>query len=155
MKLADHFGESSQSLHAYVFAILSGSLLGSLLHVGVEESSYVLGIIVGVALGGKINRPNLLAGLLTVLLSALILGLVIPNPWLLAAVTVLSFADELCHDRLANRTSLVGLLFRYRVGLKIGTILLAVKALISVITAVDFLCFDLSYDIASYLISKA
>jgi len=154
LKLADYLGERRQSLQAYVYAIFSGALLGTLIHLGVEESSYVLGIVLGVALGGKINRPNLLAGLLTVAISALILGLAPPIPWLLVVVTVLSLVDEVGHDRLASRTGLVGLLFRYRVGLKIGTIMLAVHTLISATTAVGFLCFDLSYDAMSHLINN-
>ena len=149
MKLADHLGERRQSPQAYVYAIFSGALLGTLIYLGVEESSYVLGIVLGVALGGKINRPNLLAGLLTVAMSALIFGLALPHLWLLAVVAALSFLDEVGHDRLASRTGLVGLLFRYRVGLKVGTILLAISGLVLVTTAVGFLCFDLSYDVVS------
>jgi len=149
LKVADHLGEEDQSLQAYIAAIFSGALLGVLMHLGVEESSYVLGIILGVALGGKVNRPNLLAGLLTVAISSLVLGLVMPDPWLGAVVAVLSFVDEVGHDRFANRSGLAGLLFRYRVGLKLGTVLLVVGSLVSVTTALGFLCFDLSYDLLS------
>jgi len=149
LKLADHLGERGQSLQAYVYAAFSGALLEGLVHTGVEESSYVLGIVLGVALGGKINRPNLLAGLLTMAISALIFGLALPHPWLLVVVALLSFLDEVGHDRLASRTGSVGLLFRYRMGLKVGTILLAISWLVSVTTAVGFLCFDLSYDVVS------
>lgn len=154
LKLADYLGEKEQSLQAYVSAIFSGALLGTLMQVGVEESSYVSGIVLGVALSGKINRPNLLVGLLTVIISALISGLALPIAWLFAVVALLSFFDEVSHDRLAGRTELAGLLVRYRVGLKIGTILLAISGLVSVTTAVGFLCFDLSYDATSHLISK-
>jgi len=155
LKLADHLGEREQSLQAYVVAILSGALLGALIHVGAEESSYVTGIVLGVALGGKVNRPNLLAGLLAVALTALVLGLILPIPWLVIVVAALSLVDEVGHDRLASRRDLIGFLFRYRAGLKLGTILLAATTLTSLTTAIGFLCFDLSYEAASYLISKA
>jgi len=152
LKLADRLGERDQGLRAYVTAIFSGALFGTAMHLGVEESSYVFGIVLGVVLGGKVNRPNLLAGLLTVAVSNLLFGLALPEPWLVVVVALLSFVDEVGHDRLGGRSGLVGLLFRYRLGLKVGTVLLAVSTFISVTTALDFFSFDLSYDLVSHFV---
>ncbi len=153
LKLADRQGENSRGLGAYGSAILSGVLLGTLMHVGADESSYVLGIVLGVAFGGKIDRPNLWAGLLTVAIVALILGLSEPFLWLVAVVAILSLIDEIGHGRLSKRRDLLGLMFRYRAALKIATILLAMASLISLTAAIGFLCFDLSYDAVSQILS--
>jgi hypothetical protein len=152
LKLADHFGENSQSLQAYACAILSGFFLGLLMHIGAEESSYVLGIVLGVVLGLKVNRLNLVAGLFVIGVVALALGFSIPDLRLVTVVAILSLIDEIGHDRFGERKGLIGLLFRYRAGLKSGTIILAVAILISLTTAAGFLCFDLSYDAVSYIV---
>ena len=155
LKLADYLGEKGLNPLALATAVLSGVLFGLLGRMGSEESSYALGIIVGVALGGKINRPNLLAGLVTVAATCVILGVAFHILWLVVFVTALSLFDEAGHDRLASRTGAVGLLFRYRPSLKLGTLALAAAGLVSSTVAVGFLCFDLSYEVVSRLMPRA
>lgn len=152
LKLADHLGENSQSITAYASAILSGALFGVLMHIGPEESSYVLGIVLGVAFSGKINRPNLVAGLLTVGAVVLLVGLSMPYLWLVVTVTILSLVDEVGHSYFSDKQNYVSVPFRYRASLKLGTIFLSVATLISLTTTLGFLCFDLSYDVISHLI---
>jgi heme exporter protein D len=152
LKLADHLGENSQGITAYVSAILSGILFGVLMHIGPEESSYVFGIVIGVALSGKINRPNLIVGLLTVGVVVLPLGLSTPYLWLVFTVSILSLVDEVGHSYFSNKRSYMSVLFRYRASLKVGTIFLSVATLISLTTTLGFLCFDLSYDLTSHFI---
>ncbi len=152
LKLADNLGENSQGITAYVSSILSGFLLGLLMHIGPEESSYVLGIILGVTFSGKINRPNLIVGLLTVGAVAFSLGLSMPYLWLVVIVTILSLFDEVSHDYFSDKLSYAYTLFRYRASLKVGTIFLSAATLISLTTTFGFLCFDFSYDLISHFI---
>lgn len=152
LKLADYLGENSQGITAYASAILSGALLGVLMHIGPEESSYALGIVLGVAFSGKINRPNLIVGLLTVGAVVFPLGLSTPYLWLVVTVTILSLVDEVGHDYFSDKLSYACVLFRYRASLKVGTIFLSVATLISLTTTLGFLCFDLSYDLTSHFI---
>jgi hypothetical protein len=149
LKLADYAGETSPKINSYIYAIISGALLGGLVHVGADESSYVFGIVIGVALGGKIDRLNLLVGLLTVGIVALFLGFSVPHIWLLAIVACLSLLDELVHNHLSKRDDFIGLLSRYRAGLKLVTIILAIFSLISLTVAVGFLSFDICYDLVA------
>lgn len=158
LKLADYLGESRQSGQAYSVAILSGILLGLLLQVGREESSYVAGIILGVALGGKIDRPNLIVGLLTVgtigFVLVLVQRLLTPIPWLLAVVTGLALLDELAHDRLTGRRGPAEIFSRLRPCLKVGTVIMALAGLVSVLAATAFLGFDVCYGATSLLTNK-
>ncbi len=152
LKLADYVGETSSKASSYIYAITSGALLGWLTRSGADESSYVFGIVLGVALGGKIDRPNLLVGLLTFGLVTIVLGFSEPHLWLLATVTALSLFDELIHSSQSKRNDLIGLLSKYRAGLKSATIVLAIASLISLTAALGFLFFDLCYDLVSCLV---
>jgi hypothetical protein len=149
LKLADYVGETSSRTSSYIYAISSGALLGGLTRSGADESSYVFGIVLGVALGGKIDRLNLLVGLLTFGMVAIVLGFSEPRFWLLATVTAFSLFDELIHSSQSKRNNLIGLLSRYRAGLKSATIVLAIASLISLTAAVGFLSFDVCYDLVS------
>jgi hypothetical protein len=159
LKLADHLGESGQSRKAYVPAILSGILLGLLFLAGRDESSYVAGIVLGVALGGKVDRPNLVVGLLTIGITGLMLVLFQrvfpPIPWLLAVVTGLALLDELAHDRLTGRGGLSGTLSGLRPSLKVATVIMALTGLVTVPAAAGFLGFDLCYEVTSLLINES
>lgn len=159
LKLADDLGESGQSRKAYVPAILSGILLGLLFLAGRDESSYVAGIVLGVALGGKVDRPNLVVGLLTIGITGLILvlfqRLFPPIPWLLAVVTGLALLDERAHDRLTGRGGLSGALTGLRPGLKVATVIMALAGLVSVPAAAGFLGFDLCYEATSLIINES
>ena len=149
LKLADYVGETSSKTSSYIYAIVSGALLGGLTRSGADESSYVFGIVLGVALGGKIDRLNLLVGLLAFGTVAAVLGISEPSLWLLATVAALSLFDELIHTYLSKRNDLIGLLSRYRAGLKSATIVLAFASLVSLTAAVGFLFFDSSYDLVA------
>jgi hypothetical protein len=157
LKLADDLGESRQSRQAYGVAILSGILLGLLFEAGRDESSYVAGIVLGVVLGRKVDRPNLVVGVLTIGITGLMLvlaqRLLAPIPWLVAVVTGLALLDELAHDRLSGRGGLSGTLTRLRPGLKVATVIMALAGLVSVPAAAGFLCFDLCYEAASFFIN--
>jgi len=153
LKLADRTGEDKRSKIGYVAAMAAGVLLGSLTSYGPEESSIIAGIVIGVALARKIDRPNLLLGLLVTVTSSYILGFKTPIPWVVLFVTILSLLDELGHDRLGQGRSLLGLFFRYRGTLKVAFALAAIASLVSVTSAVGFLGFDAAYEGMNKLLS--
>lgn len=154
LKLADYLGERSQGITAYASAIFSGAFFGMLMHAGPEESSYVLGIILGVAFSNKINRPNLITGLVTIGAVVLLLGLSTPYLWLVVIVAILSLVDEVGHGYFSDKKSYPSVLFRYRGVLKVGTIFLLAVSLISLTTTFGFLLFDLSYDLVSHFMEQ-
>lgn len=153
LKLADQTGENKQSTIGYITAIAAGVLLGSLTSYGPEESSIVAGIVIGVALAKKIDRPNLLLGLLMTVASAYVLGFEAPKPWLVLLVAVISLLDEIGHDRLGQKSSPLGLFFRYRGTLKVTFPIAAITSLVSATAAVGFLGFDIAYEAMKMLLS--
>ncbi len=154
LKLADQTGEDKRSKIGYITAIAAGVLLGSLTSYGPEESSIVAGIVIGVALAKKIDRPNLLLGLLVTLVSSYILGFKTPIPWIILLVAVLSLLDELGHDLLGQRKSPLGLFFRHRGALKVAFPISAIASLVSATAAVGFLGFDVAYEAMNKLLSR-
>lgn len=152
LKFADYLGEISHSIYTYIPAIISGVCFGVLIHVGVDESSYAVGIILGVTLSGKINRLNLLAGLLTIGIVSFLLSWSTPDTLLVFIICILSFVDEICHNNLIDQNNFIKFLIKYRINLKLGTIFMIVFNMISIIAGVGFLCFDLSYDLISKIV---
>lgn len=152
LKLADFYGEKGNNTLQYVFAVISAISFGLLISSDAASSSIILGIIIGVILSRKVNRLNLVLGLILTLFTAIIFGFNLPVPWLLITVSILAFIDELCHDKLALKKDLLAKPFRFRPLLKFTIIFLAVASLIEAVTALGFMAFDLSYDITNYLL---
>jgi hypothetical protein len=152
LKLADSLGEGDGAL-AYIPATASGLLLGFLVNTGEEEASFVLGIIIGVALARKVDRLNLAAGLAATLATSILLGPSQPAPQLVLLASALAFLDELSHDLLSGRGRL-GFLFRHRPALKLAAVAGAASSLISLSTALGLLGFDLGYEAVYWFLSR-
>jgi len=154
LKLADQTGEDRHNKAGYLSAAIAGTLLGSIISYGPEEASIVIGIIIGVSLARKIDRPNLLLGLIITVTTAYILGFETPRLWLLLLVSALSLVDEFGHDRLGAKTSSLGVFFRYRVSLKVALLFAAAASIVSDTAAIGFLGFDSAYDATNWLLSR-
>lgn len=152
LKLADFYGERESSAASYIYASVSAVALGLLISHSPISSSIILGIAFGVVLSGKVNRPNLIFGLALTLLTALIFSFKLPVLWLLLTVAFSSFIDEFTHDRLSKRFFFAN--FLLRPFLKLAILFITALSLISLVYAVGFFCFDLSYDTTSWLIER-
>jgi hypothetical protein len=154
LKLADFYGERESSAASYIYASVSAVALGLLISHSPISSSIILGIAFGVVLSGKVNRPNLIFGLALTLLTALIFSFKLPVLWLLLTVALSSFVDEITHDRLSSKRFFFANFFLLRPFLKLTILSITALSLISVVYAVGFFCFDLSYDTASWLLNS-
>lgn len=152
LKLSDLFGEKGGYILPYLTAGLSGAFFGLLITRDGFSSSLVIGVIVGVALSAKVNRPNLIFGSLVTFLSSLLMGYKQPLMWLLLIVSFFSFIDEVGHDRFSSGEGFISLFFKHRSALKVVIALLAVSSLLPYTQALGFFCFDISYDVVSWLL---
>lgn len=154
LKLADLGGELRISNLAFFSAGICGILFGALIVESGFSSAIVLGAVLGVAAAGKINRANLVFGVVVAVLTALILGFSMPLAWLLLVVALFAFLDEVLHDRFIVKSDLLNRLFAYRCCLKLAMIGLAALNLLPLLYAGGFLLFDLTYDVAAVLFDK-
>jgi len=151
LKLADFYGERGGGYLRHVFAAIAAVCMGLLISGDSPSSSIVLGIIIGVTLAGKLDKPNMMIGLALTLATATILGFSLPDFPLLIAITIASLIDEVGHDKIASRGILTRF-FHFRMALKIVIIFLTVLTWVDVLHALGFFCFDLSYDVTSILL---
>ncbi|MFH0897765.1 MAG: hypothetical protein V1850_06960 [Candidatus Bathyarchaeota archaeon] len=152
LKLADLHDRKRRG---FIFASISAISMGLLISDSPFSSSIVLGIILGVALAGKIDQPNLIFGLGLALATAVIIGLlftgfITPDLPLLATFTAAALVDEVGHDKI-NAGRIFPSFFRFRVTLKTTIILLIIFSQIDLIHAIGFFCFDLSYEIVNVI----
>lgn len=152
--MADLSGELKFRNLALLSAVICGGLLGILITESRFSSAIVLGIIVGVAITGKINQVNLITGVAVSLLTAVILGFVVPSIWLLATVAFFAFLDEVLHDKFAGKRVPLANFFSYRCCLKLTMLAVAILALVPLLYTAGFLAFDLTYDAAPFLFSR-
>jgi hypothetical protein len=152
LKLADFTGERGGLLIPYLTAGLSALFFAILIGDNPSSSAMVIGIIVGSALSLKLDRPNLVFGLVATVLIAIMLGFKTPLPWLLILVSASSFIDEVGHNRLDRTDHRLRPIFRHRLILKTVIALLTASRLLSIIHGLGFFCFDLTYDATNWLL---
>lgn len=149
LKLADFYERKSRG---YIFAAISAVSMGLLISDSSTSSSIVLGIVLGVALAGKIDQPNLVMGLGLTLAIAIIMGFSIPDLPLIAVITGTVLIDEIGHDRITSGSTLANF-FRFRSTLKTTIIILTILRQINIIHAVGFFCFDIPYDVTNFILT--
>ena len=154
LKIADFLGERENTRWSYLSAIICAFFFGLLISESRFSSSLLLGIIIGVSLSNKVDKPNLMLGLVITLLTAFYFGFKMPILWLLLVVALFTFIDEVGHDRLHSTMGVLTRVLRFRPALKLLMIVLSGLAQIQIIYLVSFLCFDLSYDLTNYLLTK-
>ena len=154
LKASDYLGERGSTPASYVCAATSAFIFGLLISESAFSSSLFLGIVVGVTVSRKVDRPNMIFGLVLTIVAALYFGIKVPNPWLLVVIASFTLIDESGHERLGQRRGALAFFFRYRLSLKLAMTLLAGLSVVEAVYYVGFLCFDLSYDLLSYLLTK-
>lgn len=160
LKLADIYGEKGNNVFQYVFAVASAVSFSLLIAHSSTSSSIILGIIIGVSASRKVNRKNLILGLILTLSASSVLGLIfngyswLPIPWLLIIVSLVTLLDEICHDKFTEKKSVYTELFRFRPLLKLTIVSLALTSFVDATNALGFLSFDLAYDATGWLINR-
>jgi len=154
LKVADFSGEWRDRNASILFAFISGFLLGLLITESAFSSAIILGMIIGVGASGKINKPNLVLGIVVVVITALIFGFSTPSFWHLLIIAFFAFFDEVEHNRFTGRSGFLAKFFSIRGSLKMVVILLAAIGSLPILYAGGFLVFDLTYDLTTFLIKK-
>jgi len=154
LKTADFLGERDGRGRAVLAAAAAALLFGLLMTESAVSASIILGLLLGVTAARKVDRPNLVVGLILTFIVALLLGVQPPQPGLVAVVAVISVVDEWGHDARAGSAGAVALFFRHRCALKLAMSLLAVLGEIPILYLMGFLAFDLAYDLVHRVIEK-
>ena len=154
LKIADYSGETPSKTIPFISASITAIIFGVLMSYSPVSSSIIVGIILGVLFSGKIDQYNLLFGLVVTFVIAYLLHFHFPILWLLAIVAVISFIDELFHDRVSSKNVLLTKVFRFHPLLKITFLVLTSLSMIKVMYTAGFFGFDLAYDITNVLLTK-
>ncbi len=154
LKTSDFLGERENTRLAVLSAVASSLVFGVLMSESVFSSSLILGLFIGVTASRKVDRPNLVLGLILTFAFALLLEVKTPTLWLVIVVTLFTFIDEWGHERFSRTEGAAALFFRYRLALKLATGLLTLMSQIEVLHLMGFLCFDLSYDLTNLILQK-
>lgn len=152
LKTSDVLGERGNTSVSYLSAAASAVFFGLLMSESAFSSALILGIIVGVTLSRKVDKPNMIFGLVLTIIVAIYFEIAIPILWFLVVVALFTFIDEIGHERLSQRKGVSAFFFRYRLSLKLAMTILTSLSLVKVIYYIGFLCFDLSYDLINYLL---
>ena len=153
LKLTDFYGEHRTGYATYIITLFSAFFFTLLISESEYSSAIAIGIIVGVFLSGKVNRPNLIFGLVLTLIFALFIGFVFPNQ-IVIPVSIFAFVDEILHEKFGNRFKSLKNFFQFRPILKIAIILLFLLNWLPLMYFIGFFCFDLSYDLTSKVLLK-
>jgi hypothetical protein len=154
LKFSDFFGEKNYFVSSIIFAGLSAITFGWLITIDEYSSAIILGIIVGVILSGKVDKLNLIFGLITSLFVSVLIGFKRPQLGILMYVSVFSFIDEIGHESFKTNKRFFKTFFRFRFTLKLVMIILGISSLIPIIYSISFLCFDLVYDSTDWILNK-
>jgi hypothetical protein len=154
LKTSDFLGEREKTPLSVLSAVTSSLVFGVLMSESVFSSSLILGLFIGVTLSRKVDRPNLVLGLILTFAFAFLFEVKTPTPWLVIVVTSFTFIDEWGHEQLSRKEGIAALFFRYRLTLKLVMSLLTLISHVQALHLMGFLCFDLSYDITNLILKK-
>lgn len=146
LKIADYLGEKGLKLKAYLASTISAFLFWILIKNDPQSSTIICSIIIGCLLSLKVDKPNLLLGLILILALSIFLGFSTPVFWLLLILTLVVILDEFTHEKFAQKRGF-SIFFRFRMFLKIAVIILFLVNFLSLTHLLGFLLFDLSYDL--------
>ncbi len=153
MKLADITSETkNNAILSFLVSGVSGILIGSLMTFDKFSSAIFSGIIIGVFLAGKIDRPSLGFGFAVTLLTAWLIGPETPVLVPLLTTSLASFADEMGHDKYSQQSSWIGKFFKYRCILKLTILISGLFRAIPLHSSGMFFLFDLAYDLLPNLL---
>jgi len=147
LKLTDFYGERRSGHLTYLITLFSAFFFALLISESEYSSAILIGIIVGVFLSGKVDRPNLIFGLIITVILTLTFGFVSPNQ-IVIPISIFAFIDEKFHEKY-SRFKILRTLFQFRCVLKIAIVLLFLFNGLPFLYLIGFFCFDLSYDLTS------
>ncbi len=149
LKLADTMSERQGNLAlCFLASGIAGCLVGLLIAFDAFSSAVFSGIVIGVVLAGKVDRPCLGFGLITTVLTAWLSGPKEPALLPLLTTIMASFADEIGHDRYARKGGF-GRFFEYRGILKLAIGLSYLLRTLPFHSSCMFYLFDVTYDLSS------
>jgi multisubunit Na+/H+ antiporter MnhE subunit len=154
LKAADVYGEVKGDFKAYITSIISAILFWMLLHESPHTATFMGAVIVGCIVSLKVNRPNLIIGLVTIVALSATLGFQMPIIWLLAILSSIAYLDEFTHDRTHKWKSRFRFFFKYRGLLKATAIFAALTGIVTPVSAVGFLLFDVCYDLSGICLER-
>ena len=154
LKTSDFLGERENTPLAVLSAVASSLVFGVLMSESVFSSSLILGLFIGVTASRKVDRPNLVLGLILTFAFAFLFEVKTPTLWLVIVVTLFTFIDERGHEQFSRKEGAAALFFRYRLTLKLVMSLLTLMSQIEVLHLMGFLSFDLSYDLTNLILQK-
>ena len=148
LKLSDFYGEHRTGYVPYFITLISAFFFVLLMIESEYSSAIIIGIIVGVLLSGKVNRPNLVFGLTLIISLSLLMGFVFPNQ-IVILISIFAFTDEVFHEKINNRFKILKAFFQFRPVLKIAIASFFLLKWLPLTYLIGFFCFDLSYDLTS------
>jgi len=151
LKLSDFYGEHRTGYVPYFVTLLSAFFFALLMIESEYSSAIAIGIIVGVLLSGKVNRPNLIFGLILIISLSLLLGFVFPNQ-IVIPISIFGYIDEIFHEKFNSRFEILNTFFRFRPVLKSVIAIFFLLNWLPLTYSIGFFCFDLSYDLTSTII---
>jgi len=141
LKLGDDLlDEFDKPIIALVPLALSGLLFGLVMTVSELDLVLMVAIVIGVALSGKVNRPQFLVGFVLIGVVLFVIGVPIITSWLDWFVIL--------------GTLLVGF-FRFRFTLKLSVLILAVIWTAFLPSAIGLWLLDLGYETVGYITRTA
>lgn len=152
MKLTDDISDKNLRLNhllALPLGIVYGSLMGYLMIVNIDAALIFGGIILGCLVSGKINSNGHYISLAVILAIIFSYGIKISS--LVFMVAAFAAFDEM---KEMIRISGLDFMFKYRLFLKMGTLILVAFDLIGMIGLLILLVFDLSYMLTGELVSR-
>lgn len=150
LKNADYWGEKHVASKGYLSAFVATLCFWYLMHVKSDFSTIIIAIVLSSAVMLKIDRANLIFGVVLLVGLALLLGVQMPNIPLLIGLTALGALDEAFHGR-AWKSNIAHAAFRYRILLKSAVIAITILGWLSPTAGLGFLAFDIAYDTTTHV----
>ena len=162
LKLGDDLlDELDKPTTALVPLALSGLLFGLVMTASEWDLVLMAAIVIGVALSGKVNRPQFLVGFVLIGVVLFVIGVPIITSWLdwfviLGTLLVAAVLDERGNDWAeSNGGRWVNGFFRFRFTLKLSVLILAVIWTAFLPSAIGLWLLDLGYETMGYITRTA
>ena len=153
LKLTDYLGEHNTGYTTYIITVFAAFFFSLLISESEYSSAIAIGIIIGVFLSGKVNKPNLIVGLILTVFFSLLLGFTFPNQ-IVIPISIFAFIDEVFHEKFETFYKNFNFFLQFRPILKTVIILFFLLNWLPLIYFIGFFCFDLSYDFTSIVLLK-
>ncbi|MHC1586032.1 MAG: hypothetical protein ACXQTV_00630 [Candidatus Hecatellaceae archaeon] len=138
LKAADEWGEANLGLRSYLASAAAAFCFWYMLKLSPSTSALGLAIIFGNLAAGKVDRANLIFGLILTATLAVLLGFTQPTIPALILLTFLAALDEYVHG--------LGGILSFRPALKIGVVVAGLLGWVGWPTVLALFAFDLAYE---------